>query len=181
MARTPTANGLSDLQPLFAGRGTGSSFFQIEAWMPSETKAISPLVDRLMRLIEGSRCVSGTEHHVQLALQEAVTNAVVHGNRMDAHKLVQVRCRCELGKGVSIIVRDQGQGFEPNAVPDPLAVENLRAEHGRGIHLMKLAMDEVSFQSGGTEVRMQKGPAPDQETRLRSNNETVRSRFGQQH
>jgi serine/threonine-protein kinase RsbW len=82
---------------------------------------------------------------------------------------------------VLIIVRDQGQGFDPNAVPDPLAVENLRAEHGRGIHLMKLAMDEVSFQSGGTEVRMQKGPAPDQETRLRSNNETVRSRFGQQH
>jgi serine/threonine-protein kinase RsbW len=94
MARTPTANGLSDLQPLFAGRGTGSSFFQIEAWMPSETKAISPLVDRLMRLIEGSRCVSGTEQNVQLALQEAVTNAVVHGNRLDEHKLVQVRCRC---------------------------------------------------------------------------------------
>jgi serine/threonine-protein kinase RsbW len=181
MARTPTANGLSDLQAQFAGERTSDSLLEIDAWIPSEMKAISPLVDRLMRLIEGSRCVSGTEQNVQLALQEAVTNAVVHGNRMDAHKLVQVRCRCELGKGVSIIVRDQGQGFEPNAVPDPLAVENLEAEHGRGIHLMKLAMDEVSFQSGGTEVRMQKRPAPDQETRLRSNNETVRSRFGQQH
>jgi serine/threonine-protein kinase RsbW len=181
MTRIQTVEGRSGLQAQFAGERTSESLLEIDAWIPSEMKAISPLVDRLMRLIEGSRCVSGTEHHVQLALQEAVTNAVVHGNRLDAHKLVQVRCRCELGKGVLIIVRDQGQGFEPNAVPDPLAVENLEAEHGRGIHLMKLAMDEVSFQSGGTEVRMQKRPAPDQETRLRSNNETVRSRFGKQH
>jgi serine/threonine-protein kinase RsbW len=144
-------------------------------------KAISPLVDRLMRLIEGSRCVSGSEHLVQLALQEAVTNAVVHGNQMDAHKLVHIRCRCELGNGVSIIVWDQGQGFDPNAVRDSLAVENLEAEHGRGIHLMKLAMDEVSFESGGTEVHMRKGPVPDRETSLRNNSETVRPRFRKQH
>jgi serine/threonine-protein kinase RsbW len=145
---------------------------EIDAWIPSETKAVSPLVDRLMRLIEGSRCVPGEEPAVELALREALNNAVVHGNRMDAHKLVQIRCRCEVGKGVSIVVRHQGQGFDPNAVPDSLAAENLQAEHGRGIHLMKLAMDEVSFESGGTEVHMRKGPAPDQETRLRSNSET---------
>ena len=51
---------------------------------------------------------------------------------------------------------DQGEGFDPEMVPDPLAVENLESEHGRGIHLMKLAMDEVSFEHGGTEVRMRK-------------------------
>jgi serine/threonine-protein kinase RsbW len=120
-------------------------------------KAISPLVDRLMRLIEGSRCVAGAEPAVELALREAVNNAVVHGNRLDAHKLVQIRCRCQLGKVVSIIVRDQGQGFDPNAVPDSLAVENLKAEHGRGVYLMKVAMDAVSFERGGTEVHMWKG------------------------
>jgi serine/threonine-protein kinase RsbW len=64
-----------------------------------------------------------------------------------------------LGKGVLIIVKDHGQGFDPKAVPDPLAVERLEAEHGRGIHLMKLAMDEVSFQHGGTEVHMRKEPS----------------------
>jgi serine/threonine-protein kinase RsbW len=181
MSPIRTANKLSGFRAQFAGRRASGSLLEIDAWIPSEIKAISPLVDRLMRLIEGSHCVSGNEHNVQLALQEAVTNAVVHGNRMDTHKLVQVRCLCELGEGVSIIVRDQGQGFDPNAVPDSLAVENLEAEHGRGIHLMKLAMDEVSFECGGTEVHMRKGPAPDQETRLRSNNETVRPRFGKQH
>ncbi|HEY1469289.1 MAG TPA: ATP-binding protein, partial [Candidatus Acidoferrum sp.] len=164
--------GRSGLQAQFAGRRASGSLLEIDAWIPSETKAISPLVDRLMRLIEGSRCVPGEESAVELAFREAVNNAVVHGNRMDAHRLVQIRCRCEVGKGVSIVVRHQGQGFDPNAVPDSLAAENLQAEHGRGIHLMKLAMDEVSFESGGTEVHMRKGPAPDQETRLRSNSET---------
>jgi serine/threonine-protein kinase RsbW len=176
MARIQTADGRSGLRAQFAASG---SFLEIDAWIPSETKAISPLVDRLMRLIEGSRCVLGGEPAVELALREAVNNAVVHGNQMDAHKLVQVRCRCELRKGVSIIVKDQGRGFD--AVPDSRAVENLEAEHGRGIYLMNVAMDEVSFERGGTEVHMRKGPAPDQETRLRSNSETVRPIFGKQH
>jgi serine/threonine-protein kinase RsbW len=146
---------------------------KIEAWMSSEIEAISPLVNRLMRLIAGSRCVAGHELAVELALQEALSNAVVHGHRMDAHKLVQVRCQCELGKGVSIVVTDQGHGFNPKAVPDPLAVERLEEEHGRGLHLMKLAMDEVSFRRGGSEVHMRKGPARNPRTDLRGNNETV--------
>jgi serine/threonine-protein kinase RsbW len=135
---------------------------EIDAWIPSEIKAISPLLDRLMRLIEGSHCVTGEEPAVQLALQEALNNAVVHGNGMDARKLVHVRCRCELGKGVSLVVSDQGQGFDPNEVPDPLIVENLKAEHGRGIYLMKQAMDKVAFERGGTEVHMRKVSAREQ-------------------
>jgi len=146
---------------------------KIEAWMPSEIKAISPLVNRLMRLIEGSRCVPDSESAVELALHEALSNAVLHGNGTDAHKLVQIRCRCELGKGVSIVVTDRGQGFDPKRVADPLAIERLEAEHGRGIHLMKLAMDEVWFERGGAEVHMRKVPARDQRTELRNNNESV--------
>jgi len=148
------------LWPAFAGRGAGS-LLEIDAWIPSEIRAISPLVERLMRLVEGSHCVTGEETAVELALREALSNAVVHGNRLDAHKLVHVRCRCKVGKGISITVSDQGQGFDPSAVPDPLSVDNLQAEHGRGIHLMKLAMDEVSFEQRGAEVHMFKGPAND--------------------
>jgi serine/threonine-protein kinase RsbW len=135
---------------------------EIDSWIPSEIKAISPLVDRLMRLIEGSHCVAGEEQAVELALREALTNAVVHGNGMDVHKLAHVRCRCELGKGISLLVSDQGQGFDPNAIPDPLAAENLEAEHGRGILLMKLAMDEVRFENNGSEVHMRKASARQQ-------------------
>ena len=173
MGRTQTTNEQPALRPAFAGVRATRSLLEIEAWMPSEIKAISPLVNRLLRLIEGSRCVAGNEPAVELALQEALSNAVVHGNGMDAHKLVQVRCQCELGKGVSIVVTDQGQGFDPKAVPDPLAVERLEEEQGRGVHLMKLAMDEVSFRRGGSEVHMRKGPARNPRTDLRGNNETV--------
>jgi serine/threonine-protein kinase RsbW len=153
-----SVNVRADLRPAFAGRGTGS-LLEIDAWMPSEIKAISPLVERLMRLIEGSHCITGEEPAVELALREALNNAVVHGNRLDAHKLVHVRCRCRVGNGISITVSDQGQGFDPSAVPDPLSVENLELEHGRGIHIMKLAMDQVSFEQRGTEVHMSKRPA----------------------
>jgi len=157
MSGMRSLNKVSDLRPQFARRQAGS-FFQIEAWMPSEIKAISPLVNRLMRMIEGSRCVAGEEPAVELALCEVLNNAVVHGNRMDGHKLVQVLFRCDLGKGISLVVKDQGQGFDANAVPNPLTPENLSADHGRGIWLMRAAMDEVSFERGGTEVHMRKAP-----------------------
>ena len=157
MARIQTANGSSDLRPQSARRHA-DPFFEIEAWIPSEIKAVSPLLDRLMRLIEGSHCVCGEEPSVELALAEALNNAVVHGNRMDRQKVVQVLCRCELGKGISVVVKDQGQGFDPHAVPDPTAAENIGADHGRGIWVMKSVMDEISFERGGTEVRMRKAP-----------------------
>src|SRR5712691_6523486 len=138
-----SVNVRANLRPAFAGRGAGS-LLEIDAWIPSEISAISPLVERLMRLIEGSHCITGEESAVELALQEALNNAVVHGNRLDAHKLVHVRCRCKVGKGISLTVSDQGQGFDPRTVSDSVTVENLEADHGRGIHIMKLAMDEAT-------------------------------------
>ena len=155
-----SVNVRADLRPAFAGRGAGS-LLEIDAWIQSEIKAISPLVERLMRLIEGSHCITGEESAVELALREALNNAIIHGNRLDARKLVHVRCRCKVGEGISLVVSDQGQGFDPLTVPDPLAVENLGKDRGRGIYLMRLAMDEVSFEQRGAEVHMFKGPAND--------------------
>ena len=150
-----SANVRAELRPAFVGRGAGF-LLEIDAWMPSEVSAISPLVKRLMRLIEGSHCITGEESSVELALREAVSNAIVHGNRLDAHKLVHVRCRCKVGEGISLTVSDQGQGFDPRAVRDSVTVENLETDRGRGIPFMKLAMDEVSFEQRGTEVHMRK-------------------------
>jgi serine/threonine-protein kinase RsbW len=150
---------------------------EIDAWIPSDIKAISPLVERLMRLIEGSHCVAGEEQAVELALREALNNAVVHGNGMDVHKLVRVRCRCEVGKGISLLVSDQGQGCDLNAIPDPLAAKNLEAEYGRGIYLMKLAMDEARFESDGTEVHMRKASARQQRRILGSSANNNKARI----
>jgi serine/threonine-protein kinase RsbW len=158
-----TANGPSHLRSQFDVRHAGL-FFEIEAWMPSEIETISPLVYRLMLLIEGSHCVCGEEPCVDLALAEALNNAVVHGNRMDRQKFVHVLCHCELGNGVFVVVTEQGQGFDPNAVPDPTAAENIGADHGRGIWMMKWVIDELSFAHGGTEVCMRKAPTPQPRT-----------------
>ena len=136
---------------------------KVHTWVRSEIGLISPLVDWLTSLIAGSRCVLGAEELVELALREALNNAMLHGNRSDASKLVHIRCCCENSKGVCIVVRDQGKGFDPNNVPDPVAIENLNSEHGRGIHLMKLAMDEIFFERHGTEVHMRKASVPRQE------------------
>lgn len=148
----------SSFQTEFVRTHDGASCLEINAQMPSEIKAISPLVDRLTRIIEESHSVPGDEPAVGLAFREALNNAVLHGNRLDPCKLVQVQCRCELDKGVSIVVKDQGRGFDPYAIPDPSLVGNLDAEHGRGILLMRWLMDEVSFEFGfrGTEVHMRK-------------------------
>src|SRR5260370_31715937 len=154
MARMEILNGGSDLRTHLATTRGGRSLLEVDAWIPSEVRASSPLVERLMRLIEGSHCVTGEEHAVELALREALSNAVVHGNRLNAHKLVHVRCRCKVGNGISLIVSDQSQGFDALSVPDSVGAENLEAEHGRGIRLMKFVMNEVSLQQRGTEVHM---------------------------
>ncbi len=148
--------GFKSLQSAFRKRDFTSAPLEVHTWVRSEIGLISPLADWLMSLIVSSRCVCGEEEFAELALREALSNAILHGNRLDPRKLVHVRCCCDCGKGVFIGVRDQGHGFDPHRVPDPLALDNLEAEHGRGLHLMKLAMDEVSFQRGGTEVHMRK-------------------------
>jgi serine/threonine-protein kinase RsbW len=144
-------------------RFTGSPL-EMHAWVRSEIALISPLVDWLMNLIAASHCVCGEEQFVELALREALSNAMLHGNRLDAGKLVHVHCRCEPCREVFFVVSDQGRGFDPSQIPNPLAVGNLSAERGRGIHLMEVAMDEVSFAHGGTEVHMRKKLGLEQRT-----------------
>jgi serine/threonine-protein kinase RsbW len=162
----------SSLRTEFVRTIESASRLEIEARMPSEIRAISPLVDQLIRLIEESRCVAGGELAVELALREALGNAVVHGNRLDPGKLVHVHCRCHRSTGLSIVVKDFGGGFDHSAVPDPLAADHLEADHGRGLLLMRSQMDEVSFRCGGTEVHMSKRPASKLKRKTRSSKES---------
>jgi serine/threonine-protein kinase RsbW len=127
--------------------------------MKSEIAAISPFIDQFMLKIREFHCDPGNEFAIELALREALANAVLHGNREDSKKKVHVRCECEKDLGVSLVVRDEGPGFDPDEVPDPTAPENLDAEHGRGILLMKQFMDEIHYERGGTEVHMRKRPS----------------------
>jgi serine/threonine-protein kinase RsbW len=120
----------------------------------SEVNAISPLVDKLMALIKKCRGVPRRQHEVELALREALANAVLHGNRQDAGKKVYVCVCIQFSWELSIIVKDEGTGFDHTQLPDPTHVENIKSTHGRGIYLMRALMDDVRFEEGGTEVHM---------------------------
>jgi serine/threonine-protein kinase RsbW len=94
---------------------------------------------------------------VALAIREALSNALVHGNHCDPEKTISISVALNGDGSVFASVKDSGSGFDPNAVPNPLAVENLLSNHGRGIFLMRHFMDEMEFKfDRGTEVRMRR-------------------------
>jgi serine/threonine-protein kinase RsbW len=156
MGGMQSLNRAADSQWHFPKKRSRSSILEIDSWMPSQVPAISPLVDRLMKLIEKSECVSGEEFETELALREALNNAVVHGNQEDPEAKVHIRCRCQPGKELFIVVTDQGKGFDfKKAVGNGMA-KDPDSEHGRGIQLMKAYMDDVHFERGGSEVHMRK-------------------------
>jgi serine/threonine-protein kinase RsbW len=156
MGEMRSLNRASDSQSQFSGKNSLSSVLEIDSWMPSKLQAISPLVERLMLLIESSQCVPGEEFNVEMALREALANAVVHGNHEYPRAKVHIRCRCWPGKEVSIVVTDQGKGFDAQEATDYGLISDPLSERGRGIHLMKAYMDDVHFERGGSEVHMRK-------------------------
>jgi serine/threonine-protein kinase RsbW len=108
-------------------------------------------MDKFVLLISKCHCIPATESDVEIAVREALENAVVHGNHEDPAKHVCVRCRCE-PHGGSIFIKDEAQGFDIENVPDPTSQENIQSNHG----LMKALMDEVRLEEGGLVVRMRK-------------------------
>jgi serine/threonine-protein kinase RsbW len=119
-------------------------------------QAVCDQLARLLGLDEDS------QHWVGVAVRESVINAIKHGNRHDPSKVVEVAFTMTPGSAPTeliVSVRDHGPGFEPEALPDPLAPENLLKSSGRGIFFMRSFMDDVQIrraEGGGTEVRMVK-------------------------
>jgi serine/threonine-protein kinase RsbW len=122
----------------------------------SQIQAISPFVEQLMGFILKFRSADDSETDIETTLREALANAVLHGNGEDSSKRVHVVCRCYIDGEVWITVRDEGRGFDINAVPDPTEPENRLSTGGRGIYLMQRLMDEVFFEGGGTVVHLRK-------------------------
>ena len=135
-------------------------FVELRQSLPSQVAMISPFVDQLMRFMARFRTGDGSELHTEIALREALANAIVHGNHESPRKRVYVTSRCTTDGEVSITVEDEGQGFDSEAVLDPTTPENRLLTCGRGIYLMKTLMDEVRFERGGAVVHLQKNPIP---------------------
>ncbi len=137
--------------------------WRVDVFVASTVEAISPVVDKLMRLFKTSCCPPEHEFAVEMALREALANAIIHGNRGDPQKKVRVCCACDAKRGMLIIVKDQGGGFDPSQIPSPLVAQNVHSEHGRGIYLINMLADEVRFLRGGTEIYIRKGTRPGRE------------------
>ena len=136
--------------------GNSVPFVELRQSLPSQVEAISPFVEQLMRFILKFRSADESEIEIEVALREALANAVVHGNCASPRTRVHVECRCYSDGEVLITIRDEGQGFDEENLPNPTTSENRLLTHGRGIYLMKTLMDEVSFEESGSVVRMRK-------------------------
>lgn len=122
----------------------------------AHVETINPVVEWVMEFVKNTSCAPQKEFEVELALREALANAIVHGCKNDPDKKVQLCVACDPAKGLLIIVRDEGEGFDPSGVSSPLHGTNLHSDHGRGIYLINQLMDEVKFEKGGTEIHMRK-------------------------
>lgn len=110
------------------------------------------------KLLEGREVSDETRHWILMALREALANAIKHGNLQNAAKRVDVEMEV-VADTLQIRIRDEGSGFEPQDVADPLAPENRLKTSGRGIFYMKTFMDDVRFRRtdrGGMELTLTK-------------------------
>jgi serine/threonine-protein kinase RsbW len=129
---------------------------KLDFQLPGDVESIQPAVDEIMEVVGSMECAQGNEFEVEVALLEALANAVRHGCRNDASKFIEVCVACEIDRGMLIIVRDPGTGFDPGEIPSPVHGENVFSDHGRGIFLINELMDDVEYKSGGTEIWMRK-------------------------
>jgi serine/threonine-protein kinase RsbW len=130
--------------------------------VPNDLRCLKEPEARIMKALRDCGYERDTIFAVKLAFEEAVTNAVKHGNRNDASKSVHLRYHVDRER-VVLMVRDEGPGFTPENVPDPTADENLERPCGRGLMLMSAYMTRVRFDDNGREVWMLKdntAPAP---------------------
>ncbi|HVN79768.1 MAG TPA: ATP-binding protein [Terriglobia bacterium] len=122
----------------------------------ADVNAISPVVEHVMETAARMGCIAGKELEVETALREALANAIVHGCKKDACKQVELCVACDEDRGMLIVVRDPGEGFDPTKIANPTVGQNIFQSHGRGIYLISQLMDEVRLQRGGTEIHMLK-------------------------
>lgn len=135
-------------------RDTKRFLLQIDMRLPAQREAVDPAVQQIMAEVRKTHCVEGKEDDIELALSEALANAVVHGCQCDPTKTVECFVVCDEKRGLVIVVRDPGTGFDPASVPVPTEAENIYAHHGRGVYLMNQLMDEVKFHKNGTEIHL---------------------------
>jgi len=134
--------------------GSGAATVQVSLRVPSDVSCIEEVVDLLMRhLCTDSWLCRRLRFNLRVAVAEALANAIVAGNQEDRSKWVQVQAEL-CGDHLRVEVTDQGVGFDPAQVTDPLLPEDLDRPNGRGLFLIRQLVDDVSFNSQGNSICM---------------------------
>ena len=129
---------------------------RFEMVIPADTAHIATITKGVDQMLREQGWQDEDISSVDLALMEALSNAIRHGCKSNQMERLQCCVTSDDSGEVMIVVRDPGQGFDRSSVPDPRAPENLHKSGGRGIFLINEVMDEVRFANGGSEVQMRK-------------------------
>jgi serine/threonine-protein kinase RsbW len=146
----------SEQPPQSCNFDAGKLDLKLSVTLSGDRDAIDPVVRSVMKVVREMKCAEGHEDDIELALTEALANAVVHGAKSDPSKVIECDVACDEQRGMLIVVRDPGPGFDPAQIANPCRGENLYSNHGRGIYLINQLMDDVQFHKNGTEIHMRK-------------------------
>ncbi|HVJ68911.1 MAG TPA: ATP-binding protein [Caulifigura sp.] len=131
------------------------SAVHLDITIPSDTAAGHEVQERIIGLMEEREFSMRDVFSVRLALEEALVNAIKHGNQLDPDKSVRIHCDIEKDR-VFVEIEDQGPGYNPEDVPDPTLDENIERASGRGLMLIKSFMNSVEFNDKGNCIRLEK-------------------------
>ena len=129
--------------------------WQTDRVIPSDIRAGRQVMDELLRQLDAHRWAEHAIFGVHLAMEEALVNAVRHGNHSDRSKHIRVSCRL-WPQRLRIEISDEGAGFDPAALPDPTDGDHLRSACGRGVLLMRQFMSRVEFNDRGNQVVLER-------------------------
>lgn len=133
--------------------------WRLQQEIPSSQDAGHLAIERLVAALEASGWEGRDLFHVQLAVEEAVINAITHGNKLADDKVVELEFNVHPSE-VYIRVKDQGEGFCPEDIPDPRDDDHLECTNGRGVMLIRELMSEVSYNACGNQITMTKRRSP---------------------
>ncbi len=129
--------------------------WRYERVISSDPTAARQVLDDMLAQLEAQHWQQREIFAVHLATEEALVNAIRHGNGFDARKNVHFVCLLG-GDRIRIEITDEGRGFDPSALPDPTCDDHLHTPRGRGVMLMKAFMSRVEFNASGNRVTMEK-------------------------
>ena len=129
--------------------------WQLEQRIPSRTQATEPIIDALLEQLEAEQWKSQEVFGIHLAVEEALVNAIKHGNKEDPAKSVRVLVQTS-PEQLRVEIVDEGAGFDPAQVPNPTSPERLNRPHGRGLMLIQSYMTHVEYRGRGNELVMEK-------------------------